>query len=95
MNSRRTLSGGGGGDTCGAHGYDNAAPEMRALFMARGPAFRKDGARLVGRVVFLYSPPRLRAPQLSSGSDFSFDTSVKKRVFIFLTRLNSSEYVRE
>lgn len=31
---------------CGAHGYDNEAPEMRAIFMARGPAFRKDGARL-------------------------------------------------
>ena len=34
-------------DACGAHGYDNAAREMRALFMARGPAFRSDGARLV------------------------------------------------
>jgi ectonucleotide pyrophosphatase/phosphodiesterase family protein 4 len=38
-----------GAETCGAHGYDNAVPEMRALFMARGPAFRKDGARLVGK----------------------------------------------
>ena len=38
----------GGANTCGAHGYDNDAPDMRALFMARGPAFRKDGARLVG-----------------------------------------------
>jgi predicted AlkP superfamily pyrophosphatase or phosphodiesterase len=25
----------------GAHGYDNAAPEMRALFVAHGPAFRR------------------------------------------------------
>jgi predicted AlkP superfamily pyrophosphatase or phosphodiesterase len=24
----------------GEHGYDNAAPSMRALFIARGPAFR-------------------------------------------------------
>ena len=23
----------------GAHGYDNAAPEMRALFIASGPSF--------------------------------------------------------
>ena len=30
--------------TGGAHGYDNAAPEMAALFIAHGPAFR--GARL-------------------------------------------------
>ena len=29
----------------GAHGYDNAAPEMAALFIASGPAFRS-GARL-------------------------------------------------
>jgi len=26
----------------GEHGYDNAAPEMRALFVAHGPAFRDD-----------------------------------------------------
>ena len=31
----------------GAHGFDNDAPEMRAVFVARGPSFRKDGARLV------------------------------------------------
>lgn len=31
--------------TGGAHGYDNAAPEMRALFVANGPAFRP-GVRL-------------------------------------------------
>ena len=30
----------------GAHGFDNDAPEMRAVFIARGPSFRKDGARL-------------------------------------------------
>jgi ectonucleotide pyrophosphatase/phosphodiesterase family protein 4 len=36
-----------GVDECGTHGYDNAAREMRALFMARGPAFRSDGVRLV------------------------------------------------
>ena len=29
----------------GAHGYDNAAPEMRALFIARGPSFAS-GVRL-------------------------------------------------
>ena len=29
----------------GAHGYDNAAPEMRAMFVAAGPAFRA-GVRL-------------------------------------------------
>src|SRR5690606_25928739 len=29
----------------GAHGYDNAAPQMRALFVAHGPSFRP-GARL-------------------------------------------------
>ena len=34
----------------GAHGYDNAAPEMRAVFLARGPLFRSDGARLVGEL---------------------------------------------
>ena len=28
----------------GAHGFDPAAPEMQALFVARGPAFRSDGA---------------------------------------------------
>nr|WP_199045871.1 ectonucleotide pyrophosphatase/phosphodiesterase [Dyella sp. ASV24] len=27
--------------TLGEHGYDNAAPEMRALFVAHGPAFRQ------------------------------------------------------
>lgn len=27
--------------TMGDHGYDNAAPEMRALFVAHGPAFRE------------------------------------------------------
>jgi len=27
--------------TAGAHGYDNAAPEMQALFLASGPAFRQ------------------------------------------------------
>ena len=32
----------------GTHGYDNDAAEMRAVFAARGPAFRRDGARLVG-----------------------------------------------
>jgi hypothetical protein len=26
--------------TGGAHGYDNAAPDMQALFVAGGPAFR-------------------------------------------------------
>lgn len=26
----------------GDHGYDNAAPQMRALFIAHGPAFRRD-----------------------------------------------------
>ena len=31
----------------GAHGFDNDAPEMRAVFIARGPSFRKDGARLL------------------------------------------------
>ena len=31
--------------TGGNHGYDNAAPEMRALFVAAGPAFRP-GVRL-------------------------------------------------
>ena len=31
--------------TGGNHGYDNEAPEMRALFVASGPAFRH-GARL-------------------------------------------------
>jgi len=25
----------------GEHGYDNAAPQMRALFLAHGPAFRR------------------------------------------------------
>lgn len=34
----------------GAHGYDNASPEMRAVFLARGPLFRSDGARLVGEL---------------------------------------------
>jgi predicted AlkP superfamily pyrophosphatase or phosphodiesterase len=29
-----------GGPTGGTHGYDNAAPEMAALLVARGPAFR-------------------------------------------------------
>ena len=38
-------------DECGgSHGYDNAAPEMRAVFLARGPLFRSDGARLVGEL---------------------------------------------
>ncbi|WP_394778574.1 ectonucleotide pyrophosphatase/phosphodiesterase [Undibacterium sp.] len=32
-NAERTSEG-------GAHGYDNAAPEMRALFLASGPAFK-------------------------------------------------------
>jgi ectonucleotide pyrophosphatase/phosphodiesterase family protein 4 len=31
----------------GAHGFDNDAIAMRAVFIARGPSFRKDGARLV------------------------------------------------
>ena len=26
---------------CGAHGYDNALPSMRPIFLARGPAFRR------------------------------------------------------
>ena len=32
----------------GAHGYDNDAASMRAVFVARGPSFRSDGAVLVG-----------------------------------------------
>ena len=32
----------------GAHGFDNDAVSMRAVFIASGPSFRKDGARLVG-----------------------------------------------
>ena len=28
----------------GEHGYDNAAPQMQAVFVAHGPAFRKDAA---------------------------------------------------
>ena len=30
----------------GEHGYDNAAPQMQALFVAHGPAFRDDGATM-------------------------------------------------
>ena len=31
----------GGGYSAGEHGYDNDNPEMRALFIAHGPAFRR------------------------------------------------------
>ena len=45
-----TPSDGETNDCGGAHGYDNVAPEMRAVFLARGPLFRSDGARLVGEL---------------------------------------------
>ena len=32
----------------GAHGFDNDAIEMQAVFIASGPSFRGDGARLIG-----------------------------------------------
>lgn len=51
--------------TCGAHGYDNEAPEMRALFLASGPAFRKDGVRLVS--------PTLNSSSQSVGGDLARD----------------------
>jgi len=51
----------------GAHGYDNAAPEMRALFIAHGPSFARgvvvpdmdsvDVQPLLGRLLGLNVPP--------------------------------------
>jgi len=51
----------------GAHGYDNAAPEMRALFIGHGPAFARgvvvpdmdsvDVQPLLGRLLGLAVPP--------------------------------------
>lgn len=51
----------------GAHGYDNEEPTMHALFMAAGPAFKRnfvalpfdniDVYPLVGRVLGLRDPP--------------------------------------
>ncbi len=51
----------------GAHGYDNAAPEMRALFIGHGPAFARgvvvpdmdsvDIQPLLGRLLGLVVPP--------------------------------------
>ena len=75
----------------GTHGYDNAAREMRALFAARGPAFRRDGARLVGSLgadadaVFgdaaAFEDPR---------GDLAFDNTV---VFAILARAVGIELV--
>ena len=37
----RAYAEGGGHFSAGEHGYDNEDPQMRALFVARGPAFRR------------------------------------------------------
>lgn len=52
----------------GAHGYDNAEPKMRAIFMASGPAFKKnytavqfdnvDLYPLISRIAGLKEPSR-------------------------------------
>lgn len=52
----------------GAHGYDNAEPQMRAIFMASGPAFKKNYSAmqfdnvdiypLISRIAGLTEPSR-------------------------------------
>ena len=39
---RQMIGQGRAGATHGSHGYDPALPEMRAIFLARGPAFRRN-----------------------------------------------------
>lgn len=46
---------GGPGGVRGSHGYDNLAPEMRALFIANGDAFRKHKLFLPFRNVEVYN----------------------------------------
>ncbi|REJ78584.1 MAG: alkaline phosphatase family protein [Acidobacteria bacterium] len=42
-------------DVRGSHGYDNLAPEMRALFIASGPAFKKRTTILPIRNIEIYN----------------------------------------
>jgi hypothetical protein len=38
----------------GNHGYDDALPSMRAIFLARGPAFRRDARVPAFRNIHVY-----------------------------------------